>query len=140
MFPYYQQLLTNIKKRNLDQNRVLHFQVDTDGYYGKVIETYKEIGCDYMSPFEVASNSDVVILGKQYSDIRKSGGIDKRILAESSEAIYRHLDYIMPVMRARGGYIPTCGPGVPEEVSFENYMHYRKRMQEYCKQVCEGTS
>lgn len=31
----------------------------------------------------------------------------------------------------KGGYIPTCDHGVPEEVSFENYLHYRKRMLEY---------
>ena len=60
-----------------------------------------------------------------------SGGIDKRILAQGKEAIDRELDRIMPVMKARGGYIPTCDHGVPEEVSFENYLYYRKRIQEY---------
>ena len=133
LLPYYQQLLTNIRQRNLDQSRPLHFQIDTDGYCGDVIKIYQGIGCDYMSPFEVASGCDVVELGKRFPELRMSGGIDKRILAESPEAIDRHLDYIMPAMRARGGYIPTCDHGVPEEVSFENYMHFRKRMQEYCK-------
>ena len=33
-------------------------------------------------------------------------------------------------MRERGGYIPCVDHGTPEEVSFENYMHYRKRMIE----------
>jgi hypothetical protein len=33
-------------------------------------------------------------------------------------------------MRERGGYIPTCDHGVPEEVPYENYLHYRKRCVE----------
>lgn len=131
LFPYYQQLYQNMKKRNLDQNRTLHFQVDTDGYCGDAINVYKEIGCDYMSPFEVASGSDVVKFGRLHPDLRILGGIDKRVLATTPEEIDRHLNSIIPVMRKRGGYIPTCDHGVPEEVSFENYMHYRRRMVEY---------
>jgi hypothetical protein len=34
-------------------------------------------------------------------------------------------------MKKRGGYIPTCDHGVPAEVSFENYIHFRKRLQEF---------
>jgi len=59
------------------------------------------------------------------------GGIDKRVMAAGADAIDRELERIMPFMRRRGGYIPTSDHGVPEEVSFENYMHYRRRMLEY---------
>jgi uroporphyrinogen decarboxylase len=131
LLPYYQQLYTNIKRRNLDPARKVHFQVDTDGYCVPVIDLYRSVGCDFMSPFEVASGCDVVEIAKKYPDLLMSGGIDKRILAEGKDAIDRHLEYIMPFMKQRGGYIPTCDHGVPEEVSFENYMHYRKRMLEY---------
>ena len=86
---------------------------------------------DYMSAFEVASGCDVVRSGKEYPDLLISGGIDKRILAEGKEAIDRHIDSILPVMKKRGGYIPTCDHGVPAEVSFENYIHFRKRLQEF---------
>lgn len=130
LLPYYEQLYQNMKRRNIDQARTLHFQVDTDGNLEDVIDLYKSIGCDYMSPFEVASGCDVVALGKKHPNLRIYGGIDKRVLAESKEAIDRHLDAIVPAMRRRGGYIPTCDHGVPEEVPFENYIHYRKRMLE----------
>ncbi len=133
LFPYYQQLLTNIKSRQLDRSRHLFFQLDTDGFSDPVIPLYRELGMDYLSPFEVASGCDVVRTGRDYPDLLISGGIDKRILAESKEAIDRELDRIMPAMRKRGGYIPTCDHGVPEEVSFENYMHYRNRMREYAE-------
>ena len=133
LFPYYQQLIINIKARQLDKTRHLYFQVDTDGYAPSVIEYYKELGMDVMSPFEVASGCDVVEIGRLHPELILSGGIDKRILAEGKTAIDKHLDHIIPVMKKRGGYIPTCDHGVPEEVSFENYMHYRNKLKEYNK-------
>ena len=131
LFPYYTQLLTNARNRQLDKSRRLFFQLDTDGNHEPAIPLYRGIGMDYLSPFEVASGCDVVRTSVEYPDLLISGGIDKRILAESPDAIDRELERIMPVMKRRGGYIPTCDHGVPEEVSFANYMHYRKRMLEY---------
>ena len=60
-----------------------------------------------------------------------SGGIDKRVLALGPEAIDEHLKRILPPMVRRGGYIPTCDHGVPDNVSYANYLHYRKRMLEW---------
>jgi uroporphyrinogen decarboxylase len=131
LFPYYQQLLSNIKTRQLDKTRTLHFQVDTDGFSDPAIPLYKELGLDYLSPFEVASGCDVVRTGKEYPELLILGGFDKRILAQGKDAIDREIDRIMPFMVKRGGYIPTCDHGVPEEVSFENYLYYRKRMLEF---------
>ncbi len=131
LLPYYQQLVSNIKSRQIDQSRHMFVQVDTDGHAPSVIDIYQEtIGMDVMSPFEVASDCDVVAIGKKYPDLVMTGGIDKRILATSKPAIDEMLERIIPPMRARGGYIPTCDHGVPEEVSLENYMHYRKRCVE----------
>ncbi|MCL2708560.1 MAG: hypothetical protein FWF03_05525 [Defluviitaleaceae bacterium] len=131
LFPYYNQIITNIKKRQLDKTRRLFIQIDTDGDCRPVIPVYQEIGMDYMSPFEVASGCDVVELGKQYPRLLMRGGIDKRILASGKDAIDRMIEKIIPTMKRRGGYIPVCDHGVPEEVNFEDYMHYRKRMAEF---------
>lgn len=130
LFPYYQQLIANTKSRQIDRTRHLHVHVDTDGLAVPVIPVYKEIGMDVMSPFEVASQCDVVEIGRQHLDLVMFGGIDKRILAKSKEDIDRELERILPVMRRRGGYIPTCDHGVPEEVPYENYLHYRRRCVE----------
>ena len=127
LFPYYRQLIENVRRRQIDQSRHLYIQVDTDGDVLPVIPVYQELGMDAMTPFEVASGCDVVAVGKQYPEIVIFGGIDKRILAESKQAIDREVERILPVMRERGGYIPTCDHGVPEEVPYENYLHYRKR-------------
>jgi len=131
IFPYYQQLITNAKARQLDGSRHLYVHVDTDGYAPSVIPPYVEaIGLDVMGPFEVAAGCDVVAIGRQHPGLAISGGIDKRVLAKDKHAIDRHVEAILPVMRRRGGYLPTCDHGVPEEVSLENYMHYRKRCLE----------
>jgi hypothetical protein len=131
LFPYYGQLIANTKSRQLDKSRTLHFQVDTDGFSDSIIPHYRELGMDYLSPFEVASGCDVVRTAKEYPDLLIHGGFDKRIMDKGKDAIDREVERIMPVMKKRGGYIPTCDHGVPEEVSFENYLHYRKRMLEY---------
>jgi Uroporphyrinogen decarboxylase (URO-D) len=127
LLPYYQQLIANIKARQLDPARHLYFQIDTDGYAPATIPLYQEIGMDLMSPFEVAAGCDVVTQAKEYPDLVMFGGIDKRVLATTKKDIDRHVERILPVMRERGGYIPTCDHGVPEEVTLDNYMHYRKR-------------
>jgi hypothetical protein len=131
LFPYYQQLITNIKNRQLDKNRRLFIQIDTDGDCRPVIPVYQEIGMDYMSPFEVASGCDVVALRKQYPNLLMRGGIDKRILASGRDAIQREIERIMPFMKEQGGYIPVCDHGVPEEVNFDDYMFYRELMKNY---------
>ncbi len=85
------------------------------------------IGMDVMSPFEVASGCDVVEIGGRYPELVMFGGIDKRVLASGRAAIDAHLEYILPAMRARGGFIPTCDHGVPEEVPYQDYLYYRRR-------------
>lgn len=132
LFPYYQQVITNLKSRQIDKKRHLFVQIDTDGFADQVISLYQEgIGMDVMCPFEVASGCDVVAIGEKYPKLVMSGGIDKRIIAQGTPAIDRHLERILPAMRARGGYIPTCDHGVPEETSYENYLYYRKRSLEF---------
>jgi uroporphyrinogen decarboxylase len=51
-------------------------------------------------------------------------------LARDKAAIDAMVERIIPAMRERGGYYPTCDHGVPEEVSLENYRHYRRRCLE----------
>ncbi|MFI4910782.1 MAG: uroporphyrinogen decarboxylase family protein [Sedimentisphaeraceae bacterium JB056] len=132
LFPYYQQLISNIKSRQIDKDRRLYIQVDTDGDLRPVIDVYREnIGMDMIDPFEVASGCDVVEITKGYPWLIASGGIDKRVLSEDFDTIDRYLEGILPVMRKRGGYIPTCDHGVPSEVPWQNYLHYRKRCVEY---------
>jgi uroporphyrinogen-III decarboxylase len=130
LLPYYQQFVRNVQRRQIDRSRHLYVHIDTDGDARPVIPIYQGMGMDVMSPFEVAAGCDVVEIGRQHPQLALFGGIDKRVLAAGKGAIDRHVEHILPVMRQRGGYIPTCDHGVPEEVSYENYLHYRKRCVE----------
>ena len=133
IFPYYQQLLNNIKSRQIDKSRHLFFQVDTDGQANPVIPLYQSIGMDVMSPFEVASGCDVVEIGHQHPNLIMFGGVDKRVLAQGRKAIDELVDRIFPAMRKRGGFIPTSDHGVPEEVPYDDYLYYRKRCLEFAE-------
>lgn len=127
LIPYYKELYETLRNR---QKEKLFFEIDTDGSPHQIISVYREAGMTAMSPFEVAAGCDVVALGQQYPWLVMSGGIDKRVLAAGKEAIDREVERIIPAMVKRGGYYPTCDHGVPEDVSLENYMHYRKRVLE----------
>jgi hypothetical protein len=127
IFPYYQQLLANMRSR---QKRRIYFQIDTDGNYDEAIDLYRSIGMDVISPFEVAAGNDVLALAKKYPNLVMTGGIDKRVLALGKRAIDEYLERVIPFMVKRGGYIPTCDHGVPDNVSYENYTYYRRRIME----------
>lgn len=128
LFPYYQQLLDNTRRRQ--KAKRLHFHLDTDGNVQEALALYSPIGMDRMSPFEAAAGNDVVAIGRHDPGLVMSGGIDKRALAAGPEAMDRLLRYVMPYMVQRGGYYPTCDHGVPDNVSFASYMHYRRRVME----------
>lgn len=131
LIPYYQQLIRNVKARQIDKARHLHVQIDTDGDCRPLIQFYIDtIGMDAMSPFEVASGCDVVEIGRQYPHLCIRGGIDKRVLASGRKAIDEMLNRILPTMRRRGGYIPCCDHGVPAEVPYADYLYYRQRCVE----------
>ena len=131
LLPYYQQAIANLRQRQIDKSRHLFIQIDTDGDCRPTIPIYREgIGMDVMSPFEVASGCDVVTIARQYPDLVMRGGIDKRELARGRRAIDAMVTRILPVMRARGGYIPCCDHGVPAEVPYADYLYYRRRCVE----------
>jgi uroporphyrinogen decarboxylase len=131
VFPYYQQLLANLKRRQLDQSRHLYVQIDTDGDCRPTIGWFAQaLAMDVMSPFEVASGCDVVAIALEHPNLVMRGGIDKRVLAQGRRAIDEMVERIIPLMRQRGGYIPCCDHSVPNEVPYADYLYYRQRCVE----------
>jgi Uroporphyrinogen decarboxylase (URO-D). len=125
LFPYYNDLFNSLRK---GQEQFLHLEIDTDGNLWEVLPLYMKVGFNVFRPFEVAAGNDVVEYAVKYPKLVISGGIDKRILSESKEAIRKELVRIMPFMVERGGFIPTCDHNVPSTVSYENYLFYRQLM------------
>jgi hypothetical protein len=127
LLPYYQEVFGKARQR---QKRRIYIDVDSDGYVVPAIPLYMEAGVDIMCPFEVAAGCDVVEIGKQFPNLIIMGGIDKRVLAAGRQAIDAYLSRIMPAMNERGGFIPTCDHHVPFDVSFADYLYYRRRICE----------
>jgi uroporphyrinogen decarboxylase len=128
ILPYYRDLYLELRE---GQRAFIHFEIDTDGRCMDVVDVYREAGVTAMSPFEVAADCDVVEAGRRWPTLHIRGGIDKRVLAAGPEAIDRTLRRILPPMVRRGRYVPCEDHAVPDDVSLANYIHYRKRCQEW---------
>ena len=109
--------------------------VDSDGYNWKLIPLFLEGGVTGTGPMEVAAGMDVVEVRKAFPRLQIFGGIDKRILACDKNAIDAELTRKIPPLVSGGGYIPCCDHSVPPDVSWENFIHYRKRVTELVRKV-----
>jgi hypothetical protein len=62
-------------------------------------------------------------------ELRLIGGIDADSLRQSQVEIHRAVLEVVPGLLQEGGYIPLADGRVREDVSFENYMYYRKLLE-----------
>jgi hypothetical protein len=127
LLPYYCDVVSGARAR---QKEKLYFFVDSDGWAVPAIPLYREVGMDGMFPFEVASGCDVAAIAQTWPDLIMQGGIDKRVLAAGKREIEAFLQHVIPPLVKRGGYLPTCDHGVPDNVPYENYLYYRRRLCE----------
>ena len=129
MLPYYQKV-----NSFLDDQGVEVRIVDTDGNCWELLPLFIEAGITALSPFEVGAGMDIVKVREMFPQFGILGGIDKRSLAIGREAIDAELDYKLPKMLKKGGYIPHADHLVPPNVSWENFKYYRDRVRTYvCK-------
>jgi hypothetical protein len=74
---------------------------------------------------------DYLFLRQQYGlDLRLIGGIDLDVLRLGRQAIQDHLERILPPLLSQGGYIPLADGRVRKDVRYDDYVHYRKLLQE----------
>jgi len=102
--------------------------VDTDGKPDDIVPPMMEAGVNYLWPMEVAAGTDVNDYRERFPDLALMGGIDKRALARDPDAINAELDRIWPAVR-KGRYIPELDHGIPDDVSWANYLHYAREMK-----------
>jgi len=69
------------------------------------------------------------------SSLRLIGGIDLDVLREGKEAIRREVEEKVPPLLGEGGYVPLADGRVREDVSLENYIYYRRLLQEITRQA-----
>ena len=125
MLPAYQKFTSFLKDEGVDI-----IIVDTDGNCWKLIPLFMEGGVTGIYPMEVAAGMDVVEVRKKFPRLQITGGIDKRVLAQDKSSIDKELKAKVPYMVKRGGYIPHVDHNIPPDVPFENFIYYRKRLEE----------
>jgi len=70
------------------------------------------------------------IRGELGRDLRLIGGIDLDALRFGKDAIRREVEEKVPLLVAEGGYVPLADGRVREDVTFENYVYYRRLLEE----------
>jgi uroporphyrinogen decarboxylase len=106
--------------------------VDSDGFVEELIPLWIESGVIACDPMEVAAHNDIVAFREKFGRAMVyRGGVDKREMAKGGENIRRELKRIEPVIQS-GGFIPGCDHGVPNDVSWPNYV-------DYCRELAKMT-
>ena len=133
----FQAFLSPRYKRLTDAGRAMgikHYLVDSDGDMRKLIPLWMEAGITGVYPFEVQAGMNVEEIGKAIS--RPGGHWAASISARSilgPEAIDRELEKRMPFLLQRGGFIPTLDHHVTPEVSWADFVYYRKKVAQTCE-------
>jgi hypothetical protein len=122
LLPYYKKLISFIKSKGV--NIIL---VDTDGYCMEIIPLLLEGGITGMYPFEVHTGMDVAEVRKKFPNLAMMGGIQKSEIAKGSNRIDQILEPIKEVIK-EGGYIPFCDHFIPPDVSLNDFLYYRERL------------
>jgi hypothetical protein len=68
-------------------------------------------------------------------ELRLIGGIDLDVLRRDRDALRQEIEEKVPPLLADGGYVPLADGRVREDVPFENYVYYRRLLE----QVTERT-
>jgi len=103
---------------------------DSDGMIAELIPIWIESGINVCDPIEVAAGNDINDFRRQYQKkIAFRQGVDKRCIARGGRIIEDELSRLEPVIKD-GGFIPGCDHGVPDDISWENFVHYARILAE----------
>jgi len=112
-------------------NGVTSVMVHSDGDVRPVLPLLVESGATGLHPFEVTNGQDIVEIREAFPRFQIFGGLDKRAAVAGKEAIDRELEAKLPFMLRQGGYIPYTDHYVSPDISWENFLYYRGRVNEY---------
>ncbi len=105
------------------------FCLDSDGKVDSLIPIWLDAGIDILYPFEVQAGMDVVALRKRFGrSLRMWGGMDKRALCHSREAIDREIDRHRPLIED-GGFVPMLDHSAPPDIPYASYRYFMERLR-----------
>jgi uroporphyrinogen decarboxylase len=133
MLPAYQKMTSFLRDRG-----VKVIIVDTDGDCWELIPLFLEGGVTGLYPFEVNAGMNVVEVRKAFPKLQILGGIDKVKIAAGPPAIDEELEAKVPFMLRTGGYVPYADHNVPPDVSWQNFVHYRRRLEAMIRKAASG--
>ena len=121
--PFYRTMVEILR-----QNGVKVIGMDSDGNISELIPLWLDVGINVMHPMEVASGMDVRETRKSYgTKVSFLGGIDKRVLAHSREAIDKEvIPKVRELLDKGGGFIVECDHGIPPDISLDKYRYFRE--------------
>ena len=122
MSPYYLRFVDFLK-----QYKIENIFVDCDGLIDELIPLWIEVGITGIFPIEAVNN--LMEIRKKYPGLKLLGGVDKKVLFKDSDRdkIDEELEKISLVM-GEGGYIPHIDHAVSEDVTWENFSYYRRKL------------
>jgi len=130
MLPAYKKFTAFLKSYG-----IRNIMVDTDGNCWELIPLFLEGGITGLLPMEVAAGMNVIEVRKKFPKLQIMGGIDKRALIKGKKEIDRELESKVPFMLKKGGYIPCVDHLIPPDVSLDNFVYYRRRLNEMIKEA-----
>ena len=114
----------------LHKHNVYHIIIDSDGNNDVMIPLWLECGITGLRPYEMAAGCDPIKDRRLYGrNLIIQGGIDKRALSTTKEAIDREILSKVPWLCMQGGYFPQIDHLTPPDISLDNYIYYSKLMR-----------
>ncbi len=123
MGPHYREMKDFARANNIPV-----FSVDTDGDPDLIAQPMIDAGVNFLWPMEVAAGCDVAEWRRKYPSLAMLGGIDKRALALGPAAIDAEFERVRPAVEA-GRYIPDLDHGIPDDVSWQDYLYYAQGLK-----------
>lgn len=122
MRPYYLKFIDFLK-----QYRIQNIFVDCDGLVDELIPLWTEVGVTGLFPIEAVN--DISAIREKYPKLKMMGGFNKKVLFKDSckEKIDGEIEKVSYIMK-KGGYIPHIDHAVSEDVTWENFKYYRKKL------------
>lgn len=100
--------------------------VDSDGNLWALLDGWADGGVNVLLPCEVQAGMDVnEVQARFFGRVALAGGIHKHRLTGGEAEIAAELRRVKPAVE-RGGYIPALDHQVPADVSFAQYLAYRR--------------
>ena len=109
-------------------------QVDCDGNIHALVPLWADCGINVMFPLEAAHTDPYRAIEQLGADGSMRGAFNKLAMISGPTAIDAEFERLLPLMRS-GRLIPHTDHRVPPDVSYANYLHYRRRKCELLGKV-----